>query len=216
MPLYLSTGIPFFFLFLEICRKIQHVCDLLWCKIFQCQKFLPFKSISLMSFFLYIYKPSLIRLAVILSYLLFLCIINCDFFDALHQSCDSLDLRWNNIFVAFPSAAFSNASSSFIVRTASSAPASFRKRIPSAFACCTFMMASALPSASRIVASFCASAFRIAACFSASASRIADSLWPSATRIVDFFSPSARKIASRRSRSASSASPLHPGWLPVG
>ena len=106
------------------------------------------------------------------------------------------------IFVACPSAAFAKASRLFSLSTASSAPASLSIRMPSAVACCTFMIASAWPSASRIIFSFCASARRIADCFSASASKIAAAFFPSATVTLAFFSPSALVTASRRSRSA--------------
>ena len=75
-------------------------------------------------------------------------------------------------------------------------------RMPSAVACCTFRMAAASPSASRICFSRSASAARITACFSASAARICACLLPSATVMADCFSPSARRMASRFSRSA--------------
>ena len=82
------------------------------------------------------------------------------------------------IFVAFPSAAFSNASSDFIVRTACDGFAAFISSIAFAVASCTERIACASPSASRIFDSLIASA-----------RRIADALSPSAVSIFDSFSP---------------------------
>ena len=88
-------------------------------------------------------------------------------------------------------AAAEKASSALILMTASVGLASLMRRIPSAVAVCTFRIASASPSASRICC-----------CFLASARRMADSFSPSASRMAARFSPSARRMASRRSRSA--------------
>ena len=98
------------------------------------------------------------------------------------------------------------------------APASLRKRRPSAFACCTFENGFCLTFCLADHAfSFSASARRMAACFSASASRMADAFLPSATRIggllltfrLEEWLPGAPALPS-------SASPWRPGWLPEG
>ena len=81
------------------------------------------------------------------------------------------------IFVACPFAAVANASNAFSFITSSEAFASRRSLMPSAVAVCTFKIASASPSASKICD-----------CFFASARRTADSLSPSAIRIGICFS----------------------------